>query len=102
MSAPLDGIRVIDLCQVLAGPYATLTLAALGADVIKVEDPDRPDPARATGPCFLGEQSVYFTALNSGKRSLGVRLTTEAGRRVVHDQCNVAFFVLSDHTSAAS
>ena len=85
MAGPLDGIRVLDLCQVLAGPYATLTLAQLGADVIKVEDPDRPDPARNTGPCFLGEQSVYFAALNTGKRSLAVRLANEGGRRLVHE-----------------
>jgi crotonobetainyl-CoA:carnitine CoA-transferase CaiB-like acyl-CoA transferase len=85
MAAPLAGVRVLDLGQVLAGPYATLTLAALGADVIKLEDPDRPDPARATGPCFLGEQSVYFAALNSGKRSLAVRLSTQRGRNVVYD-----------------
>jgi glutaryl-CoA transferase len=85
VAGPLAGIRVLDLCQVLAGPYATLTLAELGADVIKLEDPDRPDPARATGPCFLDGQSVYFSALNGGKRSLAVRLATEDGRRVVHD-----------------
>jgi crotonobetainyl-CoA:carnitine CoA-transferase CaiB-like acyl-CoA transferase len=96
LTGPLEGIRVIDLCQVLAGPYATLTLAALGADVIKVEDPDRPDPARATGPCFLGEQSVYFSALNSGKRSLGVRLSTKAGRRVVHDLARRADVVVDN------
>ncbi len=85
MSGPLAGIRVLDLGQVLAGPYATLTLAALGADVVKLEDPDRPDPARATGPCFLGDQSVYFAALNGGKRSLAVRLSSEEGRHVVRD-----------------
>jgi crotonobetainyl-CoA:carnitine CoA-transferase CaiB-like acyl-CoA transferase len=85
MTGLLAGIRVLDLCQVLAGPYATLTLAWLGADVIKLEDPDRPDPSRLTGPCFLGEQSLYFAALNSGKRSLAVRLATREGRRVVHD-----------------
>jgi crotonobetainyl-CoA:carnitine CoA-transferase CaiB-like acyl-CoA transferase len=85
MPGPLAGIRVLDLGQVLAGPYATLTLACLGADVVKLEDPDRPDPARATGPCFLGDQSVYFAALNGGKRSLAVRLSSEEGRRVVLD-----------------
>ena len=72
--APLDGIRVLELCHFLAGPYAGLVLADLGADVLKVEDPAHPDDARSMGPHFQGDQSLYFLALNSGKRSVGVRL----------------------------
>jgi crotonobetainyl-CoA:carnitine CoA-transferase CaiB-like acyl-CoA transferase len=76
---PLAGVRVLDLCHFLAGPYATAALADLGADVIKVEDPAHPDEARLVGPCFR-EQSLYFESLNWGKRSLAVSLTHPAGR----------------------
>jgi formyl-CoA transferase len=89
LQRPLAGVRVLDITRFLAGPYATWVLAELGADVIKVEDPDRPDEARAVGPHFLGEQSLYFAALNSGKRSLAVRLRRPDGRdllrRLVHN-----------------
>ncbi|KRA31107.1 hypothetical protein ASD81_16625 [Nocardioides sp. Root614] len=73
---------VLDLCHFLAGPYATLALADLGADVVKVEDPEHPDEARNVGPCFR-EQSVYFESLNWGKRSLAIRLSTEEGRETL-------------------
>ncbi len=82
MGGPLAGVRVLDLCHFLAGPYATLVLADLGADVIKLEDPDHPDDARAIGPYFQDGQSLYFASLNWGKRSLGVRLTRPEGREV--------------------
>jgi crotonobetainyl-CoA:carnitine CoA-transferase CaiB-like acyl-CoA transferase len=85
---PLAGVRVLDLCHFLAGPYATAALADLGADVIKVEDPGHPDEARTVGPCFR-DQSLYFESLNWGKRSLAVSFTHPLGRyallRVVHD-----------------
>jgi crotonobetainyl-CoA:carnitine CoA-transferase CaiB-like acyl-CoA transferase len=64
----------------LAGPYAAWILAGLGAEVIKVEDPDRPDEARKVGPYFQGRQSLYFAALNTGKKSLAARVRTTAGR----------------------
>src|SRR5882762_4165260 len=85
---PLAGVRVLDLCHFLAGPYATAALADLGADVIKVEDPAHPDEARLVGPCFR-DQSLYFESLNWGKRSLAISLTHPDGRaallRVVSD-----------------
>lgn len=68
--SPLAGVRVLDLCHFLAGPYATMILAELGADVIKIEDPDHPDEARTVGPYFQDGQSLYFAALNRGKRSV--------------------------------
>lgn len=82
---PLDGVRVLDFCHFLAGPYAALALADLGADVIKIEDPDRPDEARGVGPCFVGNESVYFRSLNWAKRSVGIRLGSPAGRAVALD-----------------
>jgi crotonobetainyl-CoA:carnitine CoA-transferase CaiB-like acyl-CoA transferase len=95
--APLDGIRVLELCHFLAGPYAGFVLADLGADVLKVEDPAHPDDARSMGPHFQGEQSFYFVALNSGKRSIGVRLATDEGRAVVEDLVRSADVVIDNY-----
>ncbi len=82
---PLEGLRVLDLSRVLAGPYATMTLADLGADVIKVEHPERGDDTRHWGPPFAGDESAYFLSINRNKRSVGVDLKTEAGvDRVKH------------------
>jgi len=95
--APLDGVRVLELCHFLAGPYAGLVLADLGADVLKIEDPSHPDDARSMGPHFQGEQSLYFVALNSGKRSIGVRLATDDGRAVVEDLVRHADVVIDNY-----
>ena len=77
---PLEGVRVLDLTSSLAGPYCTQILAALGADVVKVEHPGRGDEARAWGPPFAGGGRVMFFAANAGKRSLALDLSTRAGR----------------------
>lgn len=77
----LQDVRVLDLTHFLAGPYCTLVLAELGADVVRVEDPDHLDEARTMPPHFLGGQSLYFLSLNSGKRSVALPLTTDRGRR---------------------
>jgi crotonobetainyl-CoA:carnitine CoA-transferase CaiB-like acyl-CoA transferase len=72
-------LRVLDLSRVLAGPYATMALADLGADVIKVEHPGRGDDTRHWGPPFAGGESAYFLSINRNKRSVGVDLKTEEG-----------------------
>lgn len=77
---PLEGIRVIDFTRLLAGPYATMTLAELGADVIKVEIPDVGDETRTWGPPFVEETSAYFHAVNRGKRSVVLDLREAEGR----------------------
>jgi crotonobetainyl-CoA:carnitine CoA-transferase CaiB-like acyl-CoA transferase len=78
---PLDGVRVVDVTSSLAGPYCTEILAALGADVVKVEHPERGDEARAWGPPFWEDASVMFYAANLGKRSLA--LDVKRGRDVL-------------------
>ncbi|MDQ3386606.1 MAG: CoA transferase [Actinomycetota bacterium] len=76
---PLEGVRVLDLSRVLAGPYATMALADLGADVLKVEHPKRGDDTRHWGPPFKDGESAYFLAVNRNKRSIGVDIKTPEG-----------------------
>lgn len=80
---PLEGVRVLDLSRVLAGPYATMVLADLGADVIKVEHPERGDDTRHWGPPFAGGEATgeaaYFLSVNRNKRSVGIDVKTEEG-----------------------
>jgi formyl-CoA transferase len=77
---PLAGIRVLDLTRVVSGPFCTMLLADLGADVAKVEEPGRGDESRAFGPPFQGGESAYFLSVNRGKRGLALDLKSEAGR----------------------
>lgn len=84
MPGPLDGLRVLDLSWVLSGPYCTMTLCDLGAEVVKVERPPYGDVARTTGPLKDGE-SGYFFSINRGKRSIAIDLRQEAGRRLLLD-----------------
>ncbi|HEX6867938.1 MAG TPA: CoA transferase, partial [Candidatus Limnocylindrales bacterium] len=78
-AGPLAGIRVVDLSTVLAGPYATMVLADLGADVVKVEPPDG-DATRGWGPPWVGDDgagtrtAAYFLAVNRNKRSIRLDL----------------------------
>ena len=81
--APLDGIRVIDLSRVVSGPYCTMTLGDMGAEVIKIEEPGRGDESRGFGPPFLGGESPYYLSVNRNKRSCTVNLKHEAGREIV-------------------
>ncbi|WP_430512832.1 CaiB/BaiF CoA transferase family protein [Pannonibacter phragmitetus] len=89
MGAPLEGLKVLELARILAGPWAGQTLADLGADVIKVESPAG-DDTRTWGPPFLtgvdGEPSdaAYYHACNRGKRSITADFTTAEGQALVH------------------
>jgi CoA:oxalate CoA-transferase len=78
---PLEGLRVLDLTWVLSGPFCTMTLGDLGADVIKLERPPYGDVARTTGPLIDGE-SGYFFSVNRGKRSISIDLQQEEGREL--------------------
>ena len=80
---PLDGIRVLDLSRILAGPYCSMLLSDFGADVIKIENPDKGDDTRAYGPPFVEGESVYFMSVNRGKKSLTLNLKSPEGREVL-------------------
>lgn len=86
-NAPLKGIRVLDLTRIVAGPYCTMILADLGADVLKIERPGTGDESRKWGPPFLSNSSssdsVYFMACNRNKRSVCVDL--KLGRELIYD-----------------
>lgn len=85
MAALLDGIRVLDLTVFQQGPYASTMLADLGADVIKIEGPDTPDPGRGFDlPGGGSDFHSYFQTLNRGKRAISIDLKTEGGRKVLH------------------
>ena len=81
MASPLNGIKVLDLTRVLAGPYATMLLGDLGAEVIKIEQPGTGDESRNFGP-FKNGFSLYFMSVNRGKRSVTLNLKTERGRAI--------------------
>jgi crotonobetainyl-CoA:carnitine CoA-transferase CaiB-like acyl-CoA transferase len=80
---PLAGVKVVDLTSSLAGPTCTEILAALGAEVVKIEHPQRGDEARAWGPAFFEGGSVMFFAANASKRSLALDVKSEAGREAL-------------------
>jgi CoA:oxalate CoA-transferase len=77
----LDGLTVVDLTRVLAGPYTTMVLADLGAYVIKIETPHGGDDARGFGP-FLNGKSAYFSSLNRGKKSIALDLKKDGDRKI--------------------
>lgn len=79
----LDGVRVLDLTRVLAGPYCTMMLADLGADVIKVERPGAGDDTREWGPPFAGGESAYYLCANRNKRSITIDIGAERGQEIV-------------------
>ncbi|MEM1159800.1 MAG: CaiB/BaiF CoA-transferase family protein [Pseudomonadota bacterium] len=97
---PLEGVRVLDLTHVLAGPFCTFQLAVLGADVIKIEAPDRPDMTRVEGvvpELNAAHYGTYFLAQNGGKRALALDLTTEAGKQVMRDLVNGADVLVQNY-----
>ncbi|HMM42424.1 MAG TPA: CoA transferase, partial [Thermomicrobiales bacterium] len=85
MPGALDGITVVDFSRVLAGPYCTMLLADMGADVIKIEQPGKGDDTRAWGPPYLGDQSGYYLAVNRNKRGIALDLKSDAGHRIALD-----------------
>lgn len=82
MALALEGIKVLDLTRVLAGPYATMILADLGAEVIKVERPKTGDDSRQFGP-YVDDESAYFMSINRNKKSMTLNLKEEAGKEIL-------------------
>ena len=72
MTSPLDGIRVLEMTEALAGPYCAMMLGDLGADVIKIERPGVGDQSRGWGPPFVQGESAYFLSVNRNKRSVEI------------------------------
>ncbi|MGZ4371166.1 MAG: CaiB/BaiF CoA transferase family protein [Gaiellaceae bacterium] len=93
---PLAGVRIVDFSRVLAGPYATMTLADLGADVVKIEHPAGGDETRTWGPPFAGRESAYFLSVNRGKRSVALDLKDPEGRELALELCARADVVIEN------
>jgi succinate--hydroxymethylglutarate CoA-transferase len=79
----LAGVRVLDLTRVLAGPLCAMMLGDMGAEVIKVEPPDRGDDTRSWGPPFAEGESAYFLTTNRNKRSMTLNMAVPAGRKLL-------------------
>ena len=80
---PLQGLRVVDLTRVLSGPYCTMQLGDLGAQVIKVERPGEGDDTRSFAPPFQGDQAAYFLSVNRNKKSMTLDMKSERGKEVL-------------------
>ncbi len=85
MALPLKGLRVIDLTKDFAGPFCTMILSDLGAEVIKVERPGSGDETRAWGPPFVKGLSYYFLSLNRGKKSMTLDLKTPEAQKIIRE-----------------
>ncbi|XP_074431700.1 succinyl-CoA:glutarate CoA-transferase isoform X2 [Larus michahellis] len=87
---PLDGVKILDLTRVLAGPFATMNLGDLGAEVIKVERPGAGDDTRAWGPPFAGTESVYFLSVNRNKKSIAINMKDSKGAKLIRELAAVS------------
>jgi len=101
---PLDNIRILDITRALAGPYCTMMLGDLGADVIKVERPGSGDETRGWGPPFVGKpygpypgESAYFIAANRNKRSLTVNIQSAEGQEIVRRLAGVSDVLVENY-----
>ena len=96
MGLPLKGVTVVDLSRVLAGPFSTMTLGDLGADVIKIEHPERGDDTRDWGIQIAPKDTSYYLSFNRNKRSVTLDLATEDGREMVRSLCAGADVVVEN------
>jgi formyl-CoA transferase len=101
---PLDNLRILDITRALAGPYCTMMLGDLGADVIKVERPGSGDETRGWGPPFVGKpygpypgESAYFIAANRNKRSLTVNIQTAEGQEIVRRLAGISDVLVENY-----
>ncbi len=84
MTGPLTGIRVLDASRILAGPFCTMILGDLGAEIIKVEIPGIGDGSRAWGPPFIKGESAYYLSINRNKKSITINLKHPKGREIIY------------------
>ncbi|MBW2652358.1 MAG: CoA transferase, partial [Deltaproteobacteria bacterium] len=84
MAKALEGIKVLDLSRALAGPYCTMMLADMGAEVIKIEMPGRGDDSRSWGPPFVEGESAYFMSINRNKKSITLNMKSDKSTEIVH------------------
>lgn len=96
MKKPLERLRVLDLSRVLAGPYCTMILADLGAEVIKIEPPGEGDDSRAFAP-FIGNESAYFMSLNRGKKSIVLNLKNEKDKAAFLELVRIADVLVENY-----
>jgi crotonobetainyl-CoA:carnitine CoA-transferase CaiB-like acyl-CoA transferase len=85
MKPLLDGVRILDMSQMLAGPYCSMLLADLGAEVIKIESPGEGDRIRKMGIYRIGGQSAYFLSINRNKKSVTLNLKSERGKEIFYE-----------------
>jgi crotonobetainyl-CoA:carnitine CoA-transferase CaiB-like acyl-CoA transferase len=102
MSMLLDGIRVVELTEALAGPYCAMMLGDFGADVVKVERPGVGDQSRGWGPPFAGSESAYFLATNRNKRSITLNYAHPVGAEILHRLLAKADVFICNQPSLAS
>ena len=93
---PLTGLRVVDLTRILAGPFATMMLGDMGAEVLKIERPGSGDDARGWGPPFVDGVSTYFLSVNRNKRSVTLNLKSDTGKDVLWQLIETADVVVSN------
>jgi len=102
MPSFLDGIRVVELTEALAGPYCGMLLGDFGADIVKVERPGVGDQSRTWGPPFVGTESAYFLAANRNKRSITIDYNHPTGQEILHRLLARADVFLCNQPSLAS
>src|SRR5580704_12089768 len=102
MTKLLEGIRVVELSEALAGPYCAMLLGDFGADVIKVERPGSGDQSRSWGPPFIGTESAYFLATNRNKRSLTLNYDDATGLRILQQLIAAADIFICNQPSMES
>jgi glutaryl-CoA transferase len=95
-NGPLDGVRVLDLTRVVAGPYCSMFLGDLGADVVKVEQPGAGDDTRGWGPPFAGGESAYYLCINRNKKSLTLDLKSKRAVELLRQLVKVADVVIEN------
>lgn len=97
MAKPLENVKILDLTRVLAGPYCTMLLNDMGAEVIKVEIPTGGDDSRSFGP-FINNKSLYFISVNRGKKSISINLKAEKGKNIIKELVKKVDVIIENFT----